>query len=635
MKHCRIFLLLTSLLLLSGIACKQPTVTNSTSNYSIYFDPNGGTGTMSPVTGAQNTRVSLPKCTFTNGDLIFFGWATAPNTGMVASDEAEFLLSKPKTTLYAIWINPAVKYVTVTFYPQNGTNMKVQQNIEENKTTKLNAIYFSYEGHRFAGWATSAGSKEVKYTDGQEVTLTKDLDLYAVWEETGGTSGTGVLTFDANGGSGTMEPVTGLADGGSYTLPKNTFTKEGYVFIGWTFTKGSATPDYQDQSSFYNYYAGTSKLYAVWAEKEEVICISFDANGGSGTKDSIYVKRGEKFQMPSNTFTPPADKPYYTCNSYGTSKSPDTMSTYKFSGFYSFTDDTVLYAYWTPPSDPSLGGASEKYKGKTVFFEGVNIKPEDWEKVSDKPLHYFAEWKQDCGWYDTSQGTFNFCWAGTASNVIHWWLDRNADYINRYYELKNESKPDFSYKGKGQSNIFALFVSTWTENKGGYPQIGFNWFININDNDLIQSSAKGKAGYFKEVFGETSLSEYQKQLNRRNFNTFIAKALEENKLISIDERNLSGAHSITCWGFDFDEEGYICALYYTDSATDWNNHFTGKELCLGKITVKYDEKWVPYMETETLIGSEVKYGRVDIETLRAYSQGTEYWESYFANHPVD
>lgn len=55
MKHYRIFLLLTSLLLLSGIACKQPTVTNSTSTYSIYFNPNGGTGTMSPVTESSNT----------------------------------------------------------------------------------------------------------------------------------------------------------------------------------------------------------------------------------------------------------------------------------------------------------------------------------------------------------------------------------------------------------------------------------------------------------------------------------------------------------------------------------------------------------------------------------------------------
>ena len=469
----------------------------SPSTYSIYFDPNGGTGTMSPISGAPDTQVSLPKCTFTNGDLIFYGWATAPDSGKVAADETTIILSEPKITLYALWINPAVNYVTVTFHPQNGTDNKVQQHIEENKATKLNTNRFSYDGYEFSGWAVSSGSTEVKYTDGHEVTLTTDLDLYAVWEKAGGTSGTGVLSFDANGGSGTMEPVTGLADGGSYTLPKNTFTKDGYVFIGWTYTQGSTSPDYQDQSSFYTYYVGTSKLYAVWAKREEVVCISFDANGGGGTMDPIYVKSGERFQMPANTFTPPEDKPYHTCNSYGILKSPDTSSTYIFSGFYSFTEDTTLYAYWTPPKDQSIGGASEKYKGQMVWSPGVNIQDGDWVLAYPETNEYFAEWKPDCGWYDASQGTFNFCWAASASNVIHWWLDMNKDNVDKFFTLQNKSTPDFSYAGKGQSKVFALFVEKWRENIGGFTNIGFNWFVNLDDNDAIQPSARGQAAYFK------------------------------------------------------------------------------------------------------------------------------------------
>lgn len=630
-------LVLTAFVGLS-VACEQPIVQKPEENlYTLTFNANGGTGTMSPITGTPNTEIRLPKCTFTKDGAPFYGWATEPGGGKVAGDEATWLLTEKESTLYALYMKAGVEYVTVTFYAQNGTDLKTQQKLvlEENSTLDTNS--FSYEGHTFKGWATSADNSSVVYTDGASVSLSADLNLYAVWEKEIVTppplGGTGVLTFNANGGNGTMDPVTGLEEGVTFTLPKNTFTKDGFIFIGWSTVEGYNEPSFQDQSSFYTYYAGTSKLYAVWAEKEEVVCISFDANGGDGTMDSIYVKRGVKFSMPANTFTPPADKPYYTCNSYGDLKSPDTMSTYRFSGFYSFNENTTLYAYWTPPSDLSIGGASEKYKGQTVWSPGVNVKEEDWVQVSDKPEKYFAERKSNSGWYDASQGTFNFCWAASATNVIHWWLDRNKENVDRFFALQGKQTPDFSYPGKGESKVFGLFVKEWVENKGGFTNIGFNWFVNIDNNEAIQPSARGKAAYFKDVFGNTSLSDSQGSLNRRNFNEFIVKALDEGKLIAMSELNAIGGHAITCWGFEFDKEGYICAMYYTDSASDWNNYFQDKELCLGKINIKYDTKWEPYMETAILMGNEVKTGRIGLIKVWSFDQGKEQWDAYFASHP--
>lgn len=339
--------------------------------------------------------------------------------------------------------------------------------------------------------------------------------------------------------------------------------------------------------------------------------------------------------MPANTFTPPEDKPYHTCNSYGILKSPDTSSTYIFSGFYSFTEDTTLYAYWTPPKDQSIGGASEKYKGQMVWSPGVNIQDGDWVLAYPETNEYFAEWKPGCGWYDASQGTFNFCWAASASNVIHWWLDMNKDNVDKFFTLQNKSTPDFSYAGKGQSKVFALFVEKWRENIGGFTNIGFNWFVNLDDNDAIQPSARGQAAYFKDVFGETLLSESLGGPKRRYFNEFIVNALDNNRLIAMGEQNAAGGHAITCWGFEFDEEGYICAMYYTDPATDWNNSSKDKELSLGKITIKYDENWKLYMETKNFIGGEVQYGRIDIVDIQSYSQGREYWDAYFAEYQAD
>ena len=72
------------------------------------------------------------------------------------------------------------------------------------------------------------------------------------------------ITFDSNGGSGSMEAqeVNGTED---ITITKNTFTKEGYEFIGWN-TKEDGTGDaYIDEGTIpINKYSEDITLYAEW-----------------------------------------------------------------------------------------------------------------------------------------------------------------------------------------------------------------------------------------------------------------------------------------------------------------------------------------------------------------------------------
>lgn len=123
--------------------------------------------------------------------------------------------------------------------------------------------------------------------------------------------------------------------------------------------------------------------------------------------------------------------------------------------------------------------------------------------------------------------------------------------------------------------------------------------------------------------------------NRRSFNQFVQEALKNRRMITIDEYNMAGAHAIACWGFEFDDEGYVCALYYSDPASSWNNTQTGRDLSLGRIEVKYhsESDWSPYMATETLINGEIVQGEVPIIRIYSYDQGKEYWESYFDSNP--
>lgn len=111
-------------------------------------------------------------------------------------------------------------------------------------------------------------------------------------------------------------------------------------------------------------------------------------------------------------------------------------------------------------------------------------------------------------------------------------------------------------------------------------------------------------------------------MNRRNFNEFIADACDAGQLIAISENNALGAHVFTTWGFQFNDEGYVCAVYYTDSNTAPNK--------LRKAIIKYDEEtYRPYIQG-FMKDENGEYGRVTITALYSFDLGTQYWEDYFA-----
>ena len=114
------------------------------------------------------------------------------------------------------------------------------------------------------------------------------------------------ISFDPNGGTGTMKPMRVKA-GVGYTLPECTFTPpEGKEFAGWLAVNGNVYPAGHDVYSTYD-----QSLKATWKDKEAAeITISFDPNGGTGTMQPMKVKSGEEFELPKCTFTPPKGKEF-------------------------------------------------------------------------------------------------------------------------------------------------------------------------------------------------------------------------------------------------------------------------------------------------------------------------------------
>ena len=156
---------------------------------------------------------------------------------------------------------------TVTFNPNGGTGTMSAQTFTEGEAQALTRNAFTYDGYTFSGWNTVQGGSGASYTDGQTITATADMTLYAQWTSNGTnptpgpTPTTVTITFDANGGTGEMEPQT-FTIGTAQTLTANAFTKENNWFTGWNTAidgQGTTYTDSQEITATEN-----MTLYAQW-----------------------------------------------------------------------------------------------------------------------------------------------------------------------------------------------------------------------------------------------------------------------------------------------------------------------------------------------------------------------------------
>ena len=146
---------------------------------------------------------------------------------------------------------------TVTFNPNGGEGTMAPMEVQPGTKINLTQNTFIYDGYTFTGWNTKADGTGTAYADEATVSFDADTTLYAQWTQNP------VITFDANGGSGTMEPVK-IANGASgrrYTLPECTFTREGYDFAGWLIT-GTVSDGFDEPYRVEDEQWGDTWLYA-------------------------------------------------------------------------------------------------------------------------------------------------------------------------------------------------------------------------------------------------------------------------------------------------------------------------------------------------------------------------------------
>jgi len=147
------------------------------------------------------------------------------------------------------------------------------------------------------------------------------------------------VTFNVNGGNGTVPAAQTVQIGSDITLPSGSgLSKSGYSFDGWN-TKADGTGDNYDAGVTYTPTASII-LYAKW---DAVYTVTFDINGGNGTTPTTQiVDIGSNVTLPSGTGL---TKSGYSFEGWNT-KADGTGDNYDAEESYTPTASVTLYANW-------------------------------------------------------------------------------------------------------------------------------------------------------------------------------------------------------------------------------------------------------------------------------------------------
>jgi uncharacterized repeat protein (TIGR02543 family) len=147
----------------------------------------------------------------------------------------------------------------VTFDPNGGSGSMAPE--ADNAPTALTANVFTRAGYTFTGWNIAPDGSSTAYADGATYPFTVSATLYAQW-----TANTYAVTFDPNGGSGSMAPE---ADNAPTALTANVFTRAGYTFTGWNIASDGSSTAYADGATYP--FTVSATLYAQWTGVAPVI----------------------------------------------------------------------------------------------------------------------------------------------------------------------------------------------------------------------------------------------------------------------------------------------------------------------------------------------------------------------------
>ena len=296
----------------------------------VTFDGNGGTGSMEPVTVEEGSRYVLPACGFTAPDgQEFKAW----EIGGVEYNAGDGYVVLGNTEIKALWKDSAVipTTFTITFNANGGTGSMEPVTVEEGSRYVLPACGFTAPaGQEFKAWEIGG----IEYNAGDDYVVLGNTEIKALWKDSAVIPTTFTITFNANGGTGSMEPVT-VEEGSRYPLPACGFIPPvNMQFSGWALSAdGSVIADGAIMVT------SNITLYAIWEPVPvNEFVVFFDGNGGTPAVSSMTTI-GHRLAFLPGAFR---------------------SGSYRFDGWYTernggelittstvFAANTIVYAHWT------------------------------------------------------------------------------------------------------------------------------------------------------------------------------------------------------------------------------------------------------------------------------------------------
>lgn len=281
---------------------------------------------------------------------------------------------------------------------------------------------------------------------------------------------------------------------------------------------------------------------------------------------------------------------------------------------------------------------SEKVVPEEPVWWVEGVQPSDqWEY--EAPV-YRMPWRQNCGWFDCNKldardtsptGDGKTCWEASSSNLMHWWLNANRSYVERYLEYKRRLNPEFSipsaYPDSKHSEIYQGFKNRFG-NKSGYIVSGVNWFLSGICNRVMYPQdvpEQENAGFFFDVFGRNSLVKQYGNgyMTKEEFNNAIKLARKQGMAVGLDIFIQGGGHAINLWGAEFDEKGEVSTIYLVDN----NDGNLGDWIYKAKIVYEQDaSSGALFTYMKWVYNEDLKIKIMDLVLL---DKGTSYWESFF------
>jgi uncharacterized repeat protein (TIGR02543 family) len=214
----------------------------------VTYDSKGGTAVTS---GTVNTAASISSAPTapTRTGYTFSAWSATDGGTAITFPYAHGQTAN--FTLYALWTADGN---VVAFDNNSGSGTMSNQSIVSGTATAITTNSFTRTGYTFAGWNTAANGSGAAYTNGQSITITAGMTLYAQWTGT-----TNTITYDSKGGTSVSNGS--FVTGGAISSAPTTPARAGYTLSGWSLTDGGSVITYP--------YSPTATsgitLYAIWA----------------------------------------------------------------------------------------------------------------------------------------------------------------------------------------------------------------------------------------------------------------------------------------------------------------------------------------------------------------------------------